>query len=173
MLQMSRRRTERRVTGRAELAGLALVLIAGTSTAWWAGQRVGIDMSGLNTAARVLGLFDRAHPLHETVGYEPNGTLQAGAAAAPAAAFCENGQTPSFALGALDLRREVGDAMGTPIECAHPSSGGDTIQQTTTGLVDYRADANTVTFTDGWRHWALTPQGVLSWEGTQPDPPTG
>src|SRR5436305_5142030 len=145
MLQMSRR-SQRRVAGRAELLGLALVLIAGVSTAWWAGQRIGIDMSGLNTAARVLGLFDRAHPPHEAVGYEPNGTAAA-AAAARGAAYCENGQTPDFALGALDLRRQLGDEMGVPIECAHPSSGGDTIQQTSTGLVDYHGD--TVSFTDG------------------------
>ena len=52
--------------------------------------------------------------------------------------------------------------MGAPLECEHPASGnGDTIQQTTTGLAAYTSATNTVSFTDGWRHWAITPSGFV------------
>jgi hypothetical protein len=181
MLQVSRR-TERRGAGKGELAGLALVLMAGAMTAWWAGQSVsvGVNVSGLNTAARVLGLFDRTHPQRESVGFDPNNpnlaptTTDAEAGTSPSAAYCLNGQSPQFALGALDLRRQIGEAIGVPLECEHAgSAAGETLQQTTTGLVDYQAGTNTVTFTDGWHHWALTPQGMVAWEGSQSNPPSG
>ena len=62
--------------------------------------------------------------------------------------------------------------MGTPVECEHPAdTSGDTVQQTTTGLAAYTQATNTVSFTDGWRHWAISPSGFVSWEGTESTPP--
>jgi hypothetical protein len=72
------------------------------------------------------------------------------------------------------LKQQVGNTIGAPIECEHSTSpAGDTIQQTTTGLVAYTRLSNTVTFTDGWRHWAMTPRGLVIWEGTDSTPPPG
>jgi hypothetical protein len=169
MLQMSRRTARPRRTGRAELVGLALVLVAGLATAWWAAGRLalGVDISGLHTIARVLG--DVSQPLRGHEGASVQSNLSP-----PTGAYCQPGQAPSFALGVASLKQRLGDTMGAPLECEHPvSANGDTIQHTTTGLVVYRAATNTVMFTDGWRHWALTPQGMVSWEGHDADPPTG
>jgi hypothetical protein len=153
------------------LIALALVLMAGVATAWWAGGRIQshVDISGLNTAARVLGIFDVTQPLR---GHEAGGATTG--IPQPTAAYCQAGQQPAFALGAAALDQQLGDIMGAPLECEHSvSANGDTVQQTTTGLVMYRAATNTVTFTDGWRHWALTSGGLLSWEGPDADPPKG
>jgi hypothetical protein len=160
-----------RGTGRAELVGLAVVLIAGVATAWWAGARINshLDISGLTGFARVLGIFDVSQPLRR----EEAVPVQQPAVTATAA-YCQPGQQPTFAMGAADLKQQLGDTMGAPLECEHAvSASGDTIQQTTTGLLMYRAATNTVMFTDGWRHWALTPRGMVRWEGTDTDPPTG
>jgi hypothetical protein len=170
MLQMSRRTGRMRRTGRAELVGLAVVLIAAVATAWWAGARIDshVDISGLTGFARVLGIFDPNQPLTREEGATVKQPVTA------TAAYCQPGQQPTFALGVADLQQQLGDTMGAPLECEHPvSANGDTIQQTTTGLVIYRAATNTVMFTDGWRHWALTPRGMVRWEGTDSDPPTG
>jgi hypothetical protein len=86
--------------------------------------------------------------------------------------FCNPGQVPTFSQGLVKLRQQVGDAMGSPAECAHSTSAtGDLVQQTTTGLAAYDILTNTVTFTDGWRHWAVTPTGYVTWEGTESLPP--
>jgi hypothetical protein len=62
--------------------------------------------------------------------------------------------------------------MGDPVECAHPNdANGDVLQQTTTGLSFWRKSTNTPTFTDGYRHWGLTPSGLVSWVGSAIDPP--
>jgi hypothetical protein len=172
MLQMSRRTGKPGRSGRAELIGLALVLIAGVATAWWAGGRIqaDLDISGLSSIARVLGIFDVTRPLRDHEA--PTQGLQQDLG--PAAAYCQPGQQPTFTLGVADLKQQLGDTMGAPLECEHPvSASGDSIQQTTAGLVIYRAATNTVMFTDGWRHWALTPRGMVRWEGSEADPPTG
>jgi hypothetical protein len=36
----------------------------------------------------------------------------------------------------------------------------------------WRRATNTATFTDGWRHWALTEHGLIVWEGDAVDPPS-
>jgi hypothetical protein len=162
-----------RRSGRAELVGLAVVLLAGVATAWWAGARLDahLDLSGLNTVARVLGIFDVNRPLDGREGAAIHSEVNV---SPPAAAYCQPGQQPTFAREVADLKQQLGNAMGAPLECEHAvAANGDTIQQTTTGLVIYRAATNTVIFTDGWRHWALTARGMVAWEGTETDPPTG
>jgi len=84
---------------------------------------------------------------------------------------CPPGRSPGFVLGFANLRDQVGDAMGNPVECerANPDNG-DTLQQTTTGLAFYRKSTNTPTFTTGPEHWALTPEGTVYWTGNSIDP---
>ncbi len=86
--------------------------------------------------------------------------------------FCAPGQTPAFQFGFAALKAQLGATMGQPVECEHADPvSGDSLQHTTTGLSFYRKSTNTPTFTDGWRHWALTPAGLVVWEGTAIDPP--
>lgn len=94
-------------------------------------------------------------------------------AEAPAAPYCRPGQPPTFVLGFADLKRQLGDTMGDPVECEHTNpENGDALQQTTKGLAVFRKDTGTVMFTDGWRKWALTPNGIVTWEGESNDPPS-
>jgi len=86
--------------------------------------------------------------------------------------FCWLDAQPSFNGGFATLSQMLGDAMGAPMECEHGDPGSaDTLQQTSTGLAFYRASSNTPTFTDGFDHWALTPDGLVTWTGPSVDPP--
>jgi hypothetical protein len=166
MAYLSRHSRNPRPALAPELVYLLVVVAAAVSTAWWAGQKLGMDLSGLTTAAQFLGLTETTTTAPE-VGYEAPSV-----APQPAAPFCSPGQAPAFANGMAQLKQAIGDVMGTPVECEHPdSAAGDTVQQTTTGLAAYSRQTNTVTFTDGWRHWALTPNGAVRWEGTDAQPP--
>ncbi|MBV9597259.1 MAG: hypothetical protein JOZ87_10365 [Chloroflexi bacterium] len=143
----------------AEFMYLLVVLAAGVTTAYWAGHRLGLDLSIIETAASVIGLDETASS--PSVGYVE-----------PPAAYCNPGEQPAFSNGLATLKQQVGDPMGAPVECEHPvSASGNTSQQTTTGLAAYDKSSNTVSFTDGWRHWALTANGLVSWEGTDANPP--
>jgi len=151
---------------------LLLVLVAGVGTAWWAGHRIGLDLSSVTAAASILGLTDSSREAHVATGYRPSTDVQT--TQTQVAPYCQAGQTPTFAAAATALKQQVGDVLGTPVECEHPSApAGDTIQQTTTGLLAYNKLTNTLSFTDGWRHWAQTPRGPVTWEGTDPNPPPG
>jgi hypothetical protein len=162
------RRALRKKGASAELLALCVVLVAGVATAWWATSSfVGVDLSSISRLASVLGLTQDGRLAHE-VGYSP-----ASEAAGAARPFCQEGQAPTFSAGIAALQARLGPLMGQPIECEHAvSAAGNTTQQTTTGLVAYSSATNTVTFTDGWRHWALTSQGMVDWEGEAADPPT-
>lgn len=148
---------------------LVVVLLAGTVTAVWAGPKLGADLSAITTFASVLGITERTGTTRP-VGYAVASAEQP---SATTAGFCAAGQVPTFSAGLANLRQRVGDVMGTPVECAHEASAsGDSVQQTTTGLAAYFSLSNTVTFTDGWRHWAMTPTGYVTWEGPESLPPT-
>jgi len=178
MAYLNRHRARRGATvGSPELLYLFIVLLAGVGTAWWAGHKIGMDLSGISTAASVLGLTETDK--HAPAGYTPPSVVSdaqsnaASATGAPAAAFCSPGESPAFSMGVADLKQVVGDAMGSPVECEHlAADSGDSIQETTTGLAVFNRATNTATFTDGWRHWALTQAGLVTWEGTQADPPS-
>lgn len=100
-----------------------------------------------------------------------------GVAPAPAlgvrdAPFCAPGQRPTFHPGLAALKLRLGDVMGVVLECEHlNNANGDTLQQTTTGLAYFRWATGLPTFTDGWRHWALSGDELIAWEGESPDPP--
>jgi len=178
MSYISRQRP-RKGAGSAEFVWLLVVLAAGVATFWWAGHKIGMDLSSVATAASILGIRD-AHPLR----YDPRTvTVQVAGATAEkdqaeqqqpiaTAPYCTAGQSPVFANGLAELKAQLGDTMGTPLECEHSSSTiGDSVQQTTTGLAAFSKLTNTVTFTDGWHHWALRNDDLLSWEGTESTPP--
>lgn len=117
----------------------------------------------MHTVARIVGAF---LALTVLLG-QP-----APAALAQSAPFCAPGSAPTFVQGFAQLKARLGDIMGDPLECEHTDgSNGDVLQQTTTGLSFWRKATNTATFTDGYRHWALTSRGLLTWEGASIDPP--
>ena len=168
MAYTHRRLSPKRSSGSAELMYLLVVLAAGAATAWWAGHKLGMDLSSISTAAAVLGLTETTG-ITRPVGHAA--AISNGSTTAPAA-YCNAGETPTLAQSLAELKRRLGDTMGAPVECAHPAaSPGDTIQQTSTGLAQYSQVTNTASFTDGWRHWAITPRGFVTWEGTQSEPP--
>jgi uncharacterized protein len=63
--------------------------------------------------------------------------------------------------------------MGHPTTCefSDPDGSGDVHQETSKGLAFWRKSTNTPTFTNGFQHWALTPQGLVTWVGNSIDPP--
>ncbi len=91
------------------------------------------------------------------------------ATATPAAATC---LSPAFAFGFNALKLALGPLMGDALECEHlDAASGDTLQRTSAGLGIYRVSSNTPIFTDGNTHWALTPDGLVTWTGDSIDPP--
>jgi len=91
---------------------------------------------------------------------------------AQSAPFCAEAQSVDWLDEFAPLSEQLGDVMGEPVECPHPTSdGGDTVQQTSTGLAVLRMPSGLPSFTDGTTRWALTDQGLVSWMGTSLDPP--
>jgi lipoprotein-anchoring transpeptidase ErfK/SrfK len=89
------------------------------------------------------------------------------------APYCRPGQAPRFVLGFAALAVRLGDTMGNPLECEHVhEASGDTHQRTTTGLAYYRPETNTAILTDGWHHWALVEDRIVTWAGRSADPPS-
>jgi hypothetical protein len=85
----------------------------------------------------------------------------------PPSPYCPAGQVPQWDRAFVPLKQAVGDAMGEPVECEHPNpDNGDELQRTTTGLAVFDQRRGEPVFTDGWRHWALSPQGPVYWEET-------
>ena len=88
------------------------------------------------------------------------------------APFCQAGQAPEFTMGFKALYDRLFSEMGQPVECEHADpASGDVLQRTTTGLAVYRPATNTPGFANGTRHWAVTPRGLLFWDGNGLDPP--
>ncbi len=78
----------------------------------------------------------------------------------------------TYTYGFAHLKTYLGYTMGDLIECIHSNpDNGDILQQTTTGLSFYRLSTNTPTFTDDWKHWAWTSEGLVYWIGDAIDPP--
>ena len=158
----SGRLTRKRTPLSAEFMYLLVVLAAGVMTAYWAGHQIGMNLSGVETLASVLGVDETAASPPD-VGYTQ-----------PHAPYCNTGQQPAFLNGMAALKQQVGDVMGTPIECEHVASGaGDTVQQTSTGLAAYSKATNTVSFSDGYRHWTLMSGGLVTWDGDAGPPAAG
>ena len=170
MAYISRHASRKRSTFSAEFMYLLVVLAAGVGTAYWAGHKLGMDLSAITTVASVLGINETTG-ITKHVGYAKPALAQA--ETTPAAPYCNPGASPALSAGMAALKQRVGEAMGTPVECEHAGATvGDTVQQTTSGLAAYYKLTDTSTFTDGWHHYALTPSGYVTWEGTDSQPPT-
>ena len=85
---------------------MLIVLAAGVATAWWAGHKLGMDLSSINTVATVLGLNERTGT-SRPVGYSAPGLDHS--AAASGAAYCGPGQTLAFDGRLLELKQRLGD----------------------------------------------------------------
>ncbi len=73
-----------------------------------------------------------------------------------AAAECQ------FVLGFATLRSLVGpDTIGECLENEHYNHSGDSVQQTTGGLLVWRKADNWTAFTDGYRTWINGPNGLV------------
>ena len=87
--------------------------------------------------------------------------------------------TPEFKLGFKALADQIPDIVGQPLEDEHYGPNGDSLQQTTTGLMVWRKADNWTAFTDGTRTWVNGPNGVqdrpndmrFAWENEQPAAP--
>ncbi|HEX2987157.1 MAG TPA: hypothetical protein VHS06_03195 [Chloroflexota bacterium] len=67
---------------------------------------------------------------------------------------------PSFKLGFKALADQIPDVVGQPIEDEHWGANGDSLQQTTTGLMVWRKADNWTAFTNGSRSWINGPAGA-------------
>lgn len=90
---------------------------------------------------------------------------------APPAAQAQTETPASFSNGFASLASALGDEVGSPLspEFLNPDNG-DTLQVTTTGL-NYWSDSLWPTWTNGWRHVALSPSGTVEWLGEEINPP--
>jgi hypothetical protein len=85
--------------------------------------------------------------------------------AVAAAAFTFGGvalaqEAPRFKLGFKGLADMIPNVVGTPLENEHYAANGDSMQQTTTGLMVWRKADNVTAFTNGSETWLLGPDGL-------------
>ncbi len=67
---------------------------------------------------------------------------------------------PEFRLGFKALADQIPLVAGEPLENEHWGANGDSLQQTTTGLMVWRKADNWTAFTNGSRTWINGPNGV-------------
>ncbi len=87
---------------------------------------------------------------------------------------------PAFNLGFRLLAERIPEVVGDPLENEHWGANGDSLQQTSTGLMVWRKADNWTAFTNGSRTWINGPAGVQSrtnderfgWEGSPTTAPT-
>jgi hypothetical protein len=73
---------------------------------------------------------------------------------------CGEGANLKFAEEFAELKSRLGDTMGEPLDCHDHAANGDIVQHTTSGKAFIRPSVGIPTFTDGWRHWELTDDGI-------------
>ena len=86
---------------------------------------------------------------------------------------------PEFTLGFKALAAQIPDVVGEPLANEYLTAGGDSIQQTTHGLLVWRKADNWTAFTNGSTTWVSGPDGIqvrpngerFPWEAT-PTPPS-
>ncbi len=67
-----------------------------------------------------------------------------------------------FNLGFKALADQIPEVVGLPVENEHYGANGDSLEQTTTGLMVWRKADNWTAFTDGSKTWINGPSGVQS-----------
>jgi hypothetical protein len=82
-----------------------------------------------------------------------------------AAAVAPDAISPQLAPSLADLHQALWDVMGSPSECPLVDADGDTVQATTTGVAVYHPGSVSI-FVSGEHHWALTPRGLETWDGS-------
>jgi hypothetical protein len=167
MAYFSRRLSGKRTVS-AEFVCLLIVVAAAAVTAYWAARTIGIQLSLIENAASALGFGENVATTPQ-VGYSQ---ARVEVTPTPNAANCQAGEQPAFLNGMAALHEQIGGAMGTPLECEHSDGTLNSVQQTSAGLAAYDSQRNIETFTNGWHHWAWTPNGLVEWEGTSAEPPT-
>lgn len=83
---------------------------------------------------------------------------------------------PESHLGFMALADQIPEVVGQPLENEHWGANGDSLQQTTTGLMVWRKADNWTAFTNESRTWVNGPYGVMErgneqrfeWEGGSP-----
>jgi hypothetical protein len=79
---------------------------------------------------------------------------------------------PETAPQFLSLKLVLGARFGEPVECGQRDpTTNDLLQQTSTGVARYRQQTDIPTFSDGVQSWALTSTGLVTWTGSDLDPP--
>ena len=68
--------------------------------------------------------------------------------------------TATFELGFKALAAQIPSIAGEPLEDEHSGANGDSLQQTSTGLMVWRRADNWTAFTNGSRTWVNGPAGV-------------
>src|SRR5690242_18416857 len=69
---------------------------------------------------------------------------------------------PEFRLGFMALADQIPDVAGQPLENEHYGANGDSLQQTTKGLMVWRKADNWTAFTNGSQTWINGPNGLES-----------
>ena len=69
---------------------------------------------------------------------------------------------PAFKLGFATLASLIPDIVGQPLENEHYGPNGDSLQQTTKGLMVWRKADNWTAFTNGSQTWINGPFGLQS-----------
>src|SRR5688572_19049265 len=87
-------------------------------------------------------------------------------------ASCGVCQTTQFRGGFALLKSQLGEVMGTALECEYYDAEGNVSQRTTTGVVLYSSETNAVMFMAGNQHWVWTGEGLAYWiDPVQTAPP--
>jgi hypothetical protein len=153
---------------------LIVILIA---VAALLGQSAGFyDVPALRGATALLPFArqPQAAAVPTPPSVEPRLSPSPSPATAPAPAKPDqcSAASPSFVHGAAALKAALGARMGDASECERVvDTAGNTEQKTTTGLAYYRAGSNVTVFTNGFEHWALTPNGLVHWTTGEVEPP--
>jgi hypothetical protein len=153
------------------LALLAIVVMLGQTTGLY-------DVPALREVQYLLPLTRPQTGATPSLVAQPAPTAAPAASPAPARTAvpaqteeCTSG-SPRFVHGAASLKAALGARMGDATECERlVDAAGNTEQKTTTGLFYYRVASNTVAFTNGFDHWALTARGLVHWSGDDVEPP--
>ena len=69
-------------------------------------------------------------------------------------------ESPQFKLGFKTLADMIPDVAGVPLENEHYAANGDSLQQTSTGLMVWRKADNWTAFTNGSETWVNGPDGL-------------